>query len=99
MKNIYIDSNFKCHFENPTGEYREFDVPFFDGKCAAFIEGYRYIPTEEFWTRSDGVVFHGEMIAPYKDFSELDAIQREYEKQTINEYNQVLQELGVEVNS
>lgn len=79
MKNVYIDSEFRCHSENTNCEYREFDVPFFYGKCAAFIEGYRYVPTGETWTRTDGAVFHGEMIAPFKSYSELSAAQAQYE--------------------
>lgn len=96
---IYIDSDFKCHCTNVDGNMREVDTLVFDGKCAAFIEGYRFVPSGESWTRSDGVVFHGEMIAPWKPYSELDATQREYEQQIVIEHNQVLQELGVEVNS
>ena len=43
---IYIDSEYKCHV---TGDdtRRAFDVPFFDGKCAEFVEGYRYVPAGE----------------------------------------------------
>lgn len=54
---------------------------FFDGKCDAFIEGYRFVPAGASWTREDGVVFTGEMIAPWKPYSELDAAQREYERE------------------
>lgn len=96
---VYIDSEFRCHTTNSNGIYREVETDFFDGKCDPFIEGYRFIPSGKSWTRSDGVVFHGEMIAPWKPYSELDATQREYEQQIVIEHNQVLQELGVEVNS
>lgn len=54
---------------------------FFDGKCEAAIEGYRFVPAGESWTREDGVVFTGEMITPWKPYSELDAAQREYERE------------------
>ena len=37
---IYIDSDFKCHAEND-GTMREFEVSFFDSKCAEFVVGYR----------------------------------------------------------
>ena len=43
----------------------------FDGKCAAYIEGYRYVPEGEVWTRSDGAEFHGLMIAPAKDYDRI----------------------------
>lgn len=80
---IYIDSEYRCKTTNPDSTFREVETDFFDGKCQTFIEGYRYLPTGESWTRSDGVVFHGEMIAPWKDYSELDAVQREYERQKL----------------
>jgi hypothetical protein len=80
MKIIYIDAEFKCHTTNPDGAFREFEVPHFDEKCQAFIEGYRFLPAGESWTRSDGEVFQGEMIAPWKPYSELAAAQKQYEK-------------------
>ena len=51
---------------------------FFDGKCDGFVEGYRFVPDGESWTRSDGTVFCGEMISPWKDYAELDSAQRQY---------------------
>lgn len=90
---IYIDSDFKCHVTNPDGVFREVEVDVFDGKCQTFIEGYRYIPFGESWTRSDGVVFHGEMIAPWKPYSELDSAQREYERALLAEYESALAEI------
>lgn len=92
---IYIDSECICHTENPQGAFREFEVPFFDGKCRTFIEGYRYVPEGENWTRSDGVVFTGEMIAPWKDYALLDAAQRLYEQVLILDMQQALKTLGV----
>ena len=80
---IYIDSEFKCHTTNPDCVFREFDLVFFDGKCDAFIEGYLYVPSGEAWTRSDRVVFPGEMITPWKPYSELDAAQRQYEREKL----------------
>ena len=75
---IYIDSDYKCHVLPAEGR-REFDVPFFDGKCQTFIEGYRYVPEGERWVKPNGVFFRGEMIAPWKDYNELEKAQREYE--------------------
>ena len=77
---IYIDSDYKCHVSDD-GTRRAFDVPFFDGKCAAFIEGYRYVPSEETWTREDGEVFRGEMIAPWRDYAILAELQALYEEE------------------
>ena len=71
---IYIDNDYKCHLSDDSTR-RAFDVPFFDGKCTEFIEGYRYVPSGETWTRADGEVFTGEMIAPLRGYNELAAIQ------------------------
>ena len=71
---IYIDNDYKCHLSDD-GTRRAFDVPFFDGKCAEFVEGYRYVPDSETWTRKDGQTFKGEMIAPRRDYSGIAAIQ------------------------
>ena len=90
---IYIDSDFKCHTANPDGMYTAVETDFFDGKCDAYIEDYRYIPAGESWTRPDGVTFTGEMIAPWKDWRELDDAQRAYERQLIAEYEQALSEI------
>lgn len=73
---VYIDSEYKCHTTNTDGTFREVKKDLFPGKCAEFVEGYRYIPPGETWTRHDGVVFKGEMTAPWKPYVELDAVQR-----------------------
>ena len=82
MKTIYIDADFKCHLVND-GTMTAIETDFFDGKCDAFIEGYRFVPSGESWTRDDGVVFYGEMVSPWKDYAELDAAQREYERERL----------------
>lgn len=97
MKTIYIDNDFKCYIDNPNGEYRKIETDVFNDKCATFIEGYRFVPSDEIWIREDGIVFNGEMVAPWKPYSELDSAQREYEKQQLNEYKESLIELGVEI--
>lgn len=78
MRTIYIDFEFKCHTSND-GTMRVVETDFFDGKCDAFVEGYRLVPNGESWTREDGTVFHGEMIAPWKPYNELAAAQQQYE--------------------
>ena len=97
---IYLDKDFMCHTVND-GTMTSVETDFFDGKCAAYIEGYRFIPAGAEWTRSDGVVFTGEMIAPWKPWKELDAAQREYERQQLTAYEFALSEieaaLGVSV--
>lgn len=76
---IYIDSEFKC-FTEPTEGRTGYDVPFFGGKCRAFIEGYCYIPEGAEWTQSDGAVLYGEMIFPWRDSSFLCELQAQYEE-------------------
>lgn len=78
---IYIDDEFCCHTVNLDGVYTEAETGFFDGKCADFIEGYRFVPAGASWTREDDVVFTGEMIAPWKPYGELDIAQRAYEQE------------------
>jgi hypothetical protein len=78
MKTIFLDSEWKCHVNND-GNMNEIQTDFFDGKCDAFIEGYRFVPAGETWTRSDGVVFTGQMVAPWKDYAILAAYQEQYE--------------------
>ena len=94
MKTIYVDSEFKCHVTND-GTMAAIETSFFDGKCDTFIEGYRFVPSGKSWTRSDGVVFRGEMVSPWKNYAELDDAQRQYEKQLLAEYTEALSILGV----
>ena len=74
---IYVDTKtFHCHIINPDGTFLEHETTFFDGKCGTFIEGHRCVLPGKSWTRFDDKVFRGEMIAPWKDYAELDAAQR-----------------------
>ena len=93
MKKIFLDAEFKCYTSNNSTVKEMLETDFFDGKCDAFIEGYRYVPSGESWTRSDGVVFNGEMVSPWKPYSELDAAQRQYEKGLLEQYKTELAEL------
>ena len=80
MTTIYVNPEiFECHTTNPENTYLEYETSFFDGKCTTFIEGYRCVPPDYSWTRSDGTVFHGEMIAPFKPYDQLAAAQAQYE--------------------
>ena len=76
---IYIDSDYKCH-TSPGEGMTAVETDFFDGKCSAYIEGYRYVPAGQSWTRADGVIFTGEMIAPAEDSRILEAAQAAYEE-------------------
>ena len=77
---IYIDSDFKCHLTD-IGGLTPIETDYFDDKCDSYIEGYRFVPRDETWIREDGKVFPGEMKTSWKDWDELDAAQREYERE------------------
>lgn len=94
MRTIYIDSDFKCHTVGD-GTLTTVETDFFDGKCDAFVEGYRFVPEGQTWAREDGTVFHGEMAAPWKPWQELDAAQRAYERELLSEYAKALETVGV----
>lgn len=76
---VYIDADYKCHTDND-GSLQEVETSYFDGKCKNYIEGYRYLPSGETWTRDDGEIFYGEMIWPWREFSLLEKFQRQYEE-------------------
>ena len=79
---IYIDSDFKCHATTADG-LTAVETDYFDGKCQAYIEGYRFVPAGASWTRPDGVTFQGEMVSPWKLWRELDSAQRAYEQEQL----------------
>ena len=97
MRTIYLDSDFKCHTVND-GTMTAVETDRFDGMCDGFVEGYRYVPAGESWTRSDGVVFQREMIAPWQDYGELEAAQREYEREQLADMRQALAVMGVNLD-
>ncbi len=82
---VFIDNDYKCHINND-GTMREVKVPFldgkpfFDGKCKEYIEGFRFVPEGEVWTRDDGEVFRGKMITPWRDYNTLLEYQTIYER-------------------
>lgn len=90
MQKIYLDADFRCYV-TPSEGLVEIETDAFDGKCDAYIEGYRFVPADKIWVREDGTIFAGEMIAPWKPWAELDAAQREYERE---QYNALLSKLS-----
>ena len=96
MKTIYIDAGFKCHVTDD-GTMTAVETGFFDGKCDAFIEGYRFVPDGAVWETEDGSAYQGEMIAPWKDHSELEREQVVHERKLLAEYAEALKVLGVDV--
>lgn len=79
---IYVDSEYHCHTDNPGGDYREVETDFFDGKCRAFVEGYCYDDSKGY-----------KAIYPWKPLTELEAAQREYERQMLADYESALAEI------
>lgn len=94
MKTIYLDTDFRCHVTND-GTMTAVETDALDGYCDEYIEGYRFVPAGSTWIREDGTVFEGEMISPWKPWDELDAAQREYEKQEAADMKEALALLGV----
>ena len=79
---IYVDEQGYCHVENADGR-QPVEAKFFDGRAPEVIEGYLY-------TLDDGGV---EVITPWRDWSELDATQREYEREQLAQYESALSEI------
>lgn len=82
MKTIYLNSNFECSTVKKADTVQSVQTAIFDGKCNKYIEGFRYIPKGQTWTRGDGVQFTGEMVAPFKDFTYLEMAQSIYDELT-----------------
>ena len=78
MMILYLDSDYLCHMEPAVGR-TAVQTDAFNGKCKTYIEGFRFVPSGQSWTRSDGKVFHGEMIAPAVNYSVLVEAQRNYD--------------------
>ena len=77
---IYIDNEYKCH-TSPADGLTAIETDAFDGKCSRYIEGYRFVPAGQSWTREDGQVFTGEMVAPWRDYEILAELQAIYEEE------------------
>ena len=87
---VYIDELGHCHAENADGRQAVEDE-FFDGRAPEAIEGYMCT-----------LGGNGErMISPWQPWEQLDAAQREYERQQLAQYESALSEieaaLGVNV--
>lgn len=73
---IYIDNDYKCYVSDAEGR-RAVETDSFDGKCAEWIESFRFVPAGETWTRDDGEVFTN-MVSPWKDLGNAYAAQTAY---------------------
>lgn len=80
MKTIFLNADFQCFTAEKADTVQSVETSVFDGKCNAYIEGYRFVPQGQQWTRNDGVVFEGEMAAPFKDYTYLEMVQSLYEQ-------------------
>ena len=92
---IYIDNDYKC-YTSPANGLTAIETDFFDGKCRQFIEGYRFVPFEQSWTREDGEVFHGEMVAPWRDYgilSEFQEVAQEEQSKATAEIAAIVEEV------
>ena len=83
METIYIDSEYHCHRTND-GAMIAVETDFFVGKCDVFVEGYCYDTRKGY-----------PQIYPWKPYSELDAVQRQYEQELIVDMKNALAKLGV----
>ena len=77
---IYIDRDYKCH-TSPADGLTAMETDAFEDKCSRYIQGYRFVPAGESWTREDGHTFTGEMIAPWRDYAILAEFQAIYEEE------------------
>ena len=92
---IYIDSKFKCH-TSPGDGFTSVETDAFDGKCRQYIEGYRFVPSGQSWERADGEVFHGEMVAPWRDYailSEFQEVAQEEQAKATEEIAAIVEEV------
>lgn len=69
---IYVDNKKHCHTTNPDGTFKEIETDAFDDKCVTFIEGHCY-------DDSNGYI----QVYPWKPYGELEAAQREYEREKL----------------
>lgn len=85
---VYVDVENKCHTIN-NGTMQEKEDSFFDGKCPAFIEGYKLEDTEG--------IRH---IFPFVDSDVLQAYQAQYEAMLpeMTDMQTALETLGVNIN-
>ena len=89
---IYIDSDYKCYVSAAEGR-RAIETNEFDGKCAEWIESFRFVPEGDTWTREDGEEFRGEMVTPWKDLGNAYAAQTAYVTAQNAQYEATLTEI------
>ena len=88
---IYIDSDYKCYVSAAEGR-RAIETDAFNGKCAEWIESFRFVPAAETWVRGDGEVFTN-MVSPWKDLGKAYAAQTAYVTAQNTQYEAALTEI------
>lgn len=76
---VYIDAEYCCHAEQ-TESRRPVENAFFDGKCPAFIAGWRFVPEGESWTDEQGRTFQGQALFPAATYAAPAAAQAQFER-------------------
>ena len=89
---IYIDDDYKCHVSEAEGR-RAVETDSFDGKCAEWLESFRFVPAGETWVKPNGEMFRGEMVSPWKDLGEAYAAQTAYVTAQNAQYEAALTEI------
>ena len=90
---IYIDSDYKCYVSAAEGR-KAIETDAFNGKCAEWIESFRFVPAGETWTRGDGEAFTN-MVSPWKDLGEAYAAQAACVTAQNAQYEAALSEIEV----
>ena len=89
---IYIDSDYKCYVSAAEG-LRAIETDAFNGKCAEWIESYRFVPAGETWVKPNGEMFRGKMVSPWKDLGKAYAAQTAYVTAQNAQYEAALTEI------
>lgn len=89
---IYIDDDYKCYVSAVDGR-RAIETEFFNGKCSEWIESFRFVPEGETWVQENGMMFRGEMAAPWKGLGDAYAAQAAYLAQQNRQYEAALTEI------
>lgn len=82
MRALYIDYDFKVHTTDAEG-LTAIETDAFDGMPDKVTECYRFVPAGSSYTKHGGVTVHGVFIQPFVTENELDAAQREYERELL----------------
>ena len=98
LMTIYIDADCKCHTAPGVG-LTAVETDAFEDKCSRYIQGYRFVPAGESWTREDGHTFTGEMIAPWRDYAILAEFQSIYEEELAKAVEDIAALVGEVYNS